>query len=408
MSELFHFQAGDWSLKQGHFDAAVRHFEKVLSSSTGHNRIVGLFELGEAFKLNYCINAAILCYEKVLSMLKEDIDAKVSAEIRRATESNIEFCNGIRNIRSTLNTIFQPIRMSIEPINSCNYSCYKCLYPKMKRKKTRLDPERYEKFLSSWARRFGEFEEIIFTGGGEALLHKRLPEIIRISSKWMPHSRLSIGTNLSLLTETLARELIDAGLKNWEVSFDTDDRDEYRKITGVNSFDIVIKNIEMLWDALDKGKKGALEVAAHRPFDEHYFDKIGEIASLIRGMCTNLRHSPYSTLMGRKNSLELELWEQSMNFDAPIHGACLELWGHLVVTSDGNIRRCCSDMFDCPDQETLGNIFKQTLDEIINNENRRTVQNKIRVHDIKDLYLCGRCHCHYQDTSIFKVGYKYS
>jgi len=402
MSELFHYQAGNHSLRQGYFDAAVRHYETFLRSSTGQNRMVGLFEMGEAFKLNSCFNTAILCYEKILDMPTQGIDPAVADDIRRKVQADMELCDKLRNYTHPLNALFQPRALVIEPTNACNYSCYKCLHPAMKRKKTKLDPEQYEKFLSGWARRFGEFEEITFTGGGEALLHKGLTDIVRSSSKWMPHSCLTIGTNLSLLSEVRARELIEAGLKNWKVSLDTDDRAEHEKITGQDTFEVVIGNIEMLWSVLDEGKRGQLEVAAHRPLDGQYSEKMREIFNLVNGKCTVFRRSPYHSLMGRKENAELKLWEQTMDFDAPLHKVCLELWHNLVVTADGDIRRCCSDMFDCPDAELFGNIFTQTLDEIISNEKRRTVQTKIQTGATSDLYLCNRCFALYDHTSTFK------
>ncbi len=409
MSEVFEFQAGEEALRRGHCDAAMRHFEKVLSFSAGQNRMLGLFELGEAFKLNSCLTSAILCYEEAMRMPTDGINTNVADEIRAVAGSQIVFCKQIMNIRSPLGAIFHPKRLSIEPINSCNYSCYKCLYPGMQRKKTQLDPSAYEGFISNWARRFGQFEEIIFTGGGEALLCKRLEEIVRISSRWMPQASLNIGTNLSLLTRERAEALIAEGLKNWEVSLDTDDPEEQKMITGgVDSFDRVIKNIGILWKALDNGRAGTLEIAAHRPLDERYQEKMDSIAALVDGMCSRFRCAPYSTLMGRKETPGMELWEKTMTFNEPPSPICLELWEHMVVTSDGAVRRCCSDMFDCPETETFGNIFANSLDEIVFNEKRAMVQNKMHGHDVKDLYLCNKCLVLYKDTSAHKVGDKYA
>lgn len=223
-------------------------------------------------------------------------------------------------------------------------------------------------------------------------------------SRWMPHAKLNIGTNLSLLTRARAEELIDAGLKNREVS---DDPEERRTITGVDSFDTVIKNIKMLWDVLDNGRRGTLEIAAHRPFDGQYLEKMDAIAALVDGACSQFRRGPYSTLMGRNGTPGMELWEETMRFDAPPSVTCLELWEHLVVTSDGAVRRCCSDMFDCPDAETFGNIFTQPLDEIVANEKRALVQSRVHSHDIQGLYLCSKCLALYKDTSAYKVADKY-
>jgi MoaA/NifB/PqqE/SkfB family radical SAM enzyme len=316
----------------------------------------------------------------------------------------------LKKIPCPLNSLFRPQRLLIEPVNVCNYSCYKCLYPQMKREKTRLDAHKYETFLANWARRCGTFEEILFTGGGEALLHKDLKEITLISKKHMPHAKLTVGSNLALLTEERAKELIAAGLNNWEVSFDTVNCEEHLQLTGKDTFDTVVKNIRILWRALGEGSGGTLEVAAHRPFDKDYLTRIDEIERMVRGYCSVFRSAPYTTLMRRNLHPGLELFEETINYDDPNPVICLEPWDFLIVTADGSVRRCCSDMFDCPEEESLGNVFTQDIDEIIRNKKRCELQKKLAEHDIGNLYICRHCYALFKHTSPFIVtdkGYNY-
>lgn len=407
MSEQFHFQSGQWSLDREHYDAGIRHFETLLNSAEGHNRMVGLFVLAEAHRLNCNFNTALICYEEVLRTNSDRVDPRVAGNLKSGALKNIEQCRALRNISATLNGIFRPKRLLIEPTNVCNYSCYKCLYPRMTRKKSRLDPEKYEGFLSRWAGRCGAFEEIIFTGGGEALLHRGLAEIVRISKRQMPASKLTVGSNLALLTEKRAVELVEAGLNNWEVSFDTVNRYEHLYLTENDTFDKVLENIKMLWKLLGEGSRGTLEVAAHRPFDGDYDRKIAEIEEIVRGHYTLFRHAPYTTLMGRNHFPGLELWDGKLSYDDPSPNVCLEPWEHLIVTADGSVRRCCSDMFDCPDEETFGNIFAQDLDEILRNGRRRELQRRLQERDLKGTYLCGnRCFALFLHTSPVHVGCK--
>lgn len=273
----------------------------------------------------------------------------------------------------------------------------------MKREKVRLDVQKYEKFLADWAKRCGTFEEILFTGGGEALLHKNLKEIILVSKMYMPYAKLTIGSNLALLTEERAIELIAAGLNNWEVSFDTVNNEEHLKLTGKDTFDTVIKNIGILWRALGEGNRGTLEVAAHRPFDKEYLTRIDEVERMVRGSCSVFRSAPYTTLMKRNIHPGLELFEETIDFNHPNPVICLEPWDFLIVTADGNVRRCCSDMFDCPEEELLGNVFTQDIDEIIRNKKRRELQKKLAEHDISGLYICNHCYALFKHTSPFIV-----
>ncbi|MGV8056601.1 MAG: radical SAM protein [Smithellaceae bacterium] len=390
MNEQFHFESGQVCLNKGNIEGAIIHFEKLLETAKGQIRMAGYFLLAEAYNIKLNFSTAIACYEEVIRMPAENIDPNVTAKLKGNAEQNIKILTEKNKVPYKISDhlIFHPTQLIIEPINVCNYSCYKCLYPEMKRKKTELDTHKYENFLFSWVKQCGFFEEIIFTGGGEALLHKKLKDIVLITKKYMPTSKLTVGSNLALLTDNMAKELIDAGLNNWEVSLDCDNRSDYLKLTKKDTFDIVIQNIKILWEALDEGRKGTLEVAAHRAFDNEFQNKITAIEKLISGHYTTFRHAPYLTLVRRNFYPGLELWEQTLNFNANPN-ICIEPWTELVVTADGSIRRCCSDMFDCPDEETLGNIFTEDLEAILTNKKRWEIQNKLVRKDIQNLYLCG-------------------
>ena len=71
---------------------------------------------------------------------------------------------------------------------------------------------------------------------------------------------------------------------------------------------------------------------------------------------------------------------------------CLEPWCHLVLTCRGSVRRCCSDMFDCPEGEELGNAFERPLEELLFSPRRLALQQALARGDYEGLYLCNRCH----------------
>lgn len=405
MSEKFSFDAGNAALSKGLYDTAVKHFERLLDSAQGLNRMIGFYLLAEAHRLSCNFKTALICYEEVLRLPSADIDPGVVEKLQRGARDAIDFCRPNKALYP-LNSILTPKMLIIEPANVCNHSCYKCLYPQMKRRKTFLDPEKYDVFLSKWSRRCGAFEEILFTGGGEPLLNNRLKEIILITKKHMPLTRLSIGSNLAVLTEEMAADLIAAGLNNWEVSLDAADKEQHRSLTGKDTFEKVLENLQMLWNALGEGRTGTLEVAAHSAFDEGYATRIEEIEQLVRGRCSLFRNAPYTTLMNRNLHPGLELFEQTINYSA-VPAICLELWQNLVVSAEGGVRRCCSDIFDCPDEETFGNVFTQDLEEILRNRKRWEVQQKIVSKDPRGLYLCGRCYALFKHTSPYSFGDKY-
>ncbi|GEM_PF-2990393 len=77
--------------------------------------------------------------------------------------------------------------------------------------------------------------------GGEPLLYNKLEEIIRFVHE---HNGIAeINTNGIALTQELTYKLKKAGLKIIKVSLPAFDKENYEKITGINAFETVIKNI---------------------------------------------------------------------------------------------------------------------------------------------------------------------
>lgn len=298
-----------------------------------------------------------------------------------------------RLLKKRLDKILIPKRLFFEPINICNYSCYKCLYPEMKRVKCEVDLQKYTNFLTNWNKDYGHFSVIEFTGAGEVLISKKFTKLVELTSKIMPRTTLVTTSNLSILTEEIAIELLNAGLRSWQVSLDSVNNAEYSKIVGTDKFDVnlIINNIKMLWELMkrDDNAGNKLVVTAHRPFDENYKEEMNKIVKRVELFCHKITKAPYQTLNSRKNGVDFELSEHGL-YNNKYKLPCDYLWTDLAVVSDGSVRVCCSDMFDSP--VDFGNVFKETPLSIINNINRRNYQKKMLKGDWETLYLCNKCH----------------
>jgi cyclic pyranopterin phosphate synthase len=84
--------------------------------------------------------------------------------------------------------------------------------------------------------------EVRFTGG-EPLLRRGLPDIIRRTAALTPRPETSITTNALGLTRT-ARALAEAGLDRVNVSLDTARREDFNTITRRDRFDDVVAGLE--------------------------------------------------------------------------------------------------------------------------------------------------------------------
>jgi cyclic pyranopterin phosphate synthase len=166
--------------------------------------------------------------------------------------------------------------LRISVTDRCNLNCFYC---KISEKCRYVEPSEilsYEEILevAKAANDLG-IDRIRLTGG-EPLMRKDLPRLLRMLSSECELSDLTITTNGVFLSE-YARELKNSGLHRVNVSLDTLSRRRYREITGKDRVDRVLKGIEA---AVKEGLTPVkINTVLMRGFNE---DEICEIAGLAR------------------------------------------------------------------------------------------------------------------------------
>jgi len=127
------------------------------------------------------------------------------------------------------------IRISIN--DECNLNCFYCHREGQIDSTKKMSPGEIEKILMV-AKELG-ISRVKLTGG-EPLIRKDLPHIIRRASEYM--SDVSLTTNGTLLGP-LAETLHEAGLNRVNISLDTLDGNRYGKITGKHLLEKVLDGI---------------------------------------------------------------------------------------------------------------------------------------------------------------------
>lgn len=298
----------------------------------------------------------------------------------------------VPRMRRLIKATPSPRRLIIEPFNVCNFACPKCLYPGMERPKASLDPALFRRFLVNWRERYGSFSQIEFTGAGEVLVLKSFGELIGTAAEIMPECHLATTTNLYLLDRERADVLVSSGLRRWQVSLDTIDPDRYRDVTGTGA-DIsrTLENLAMLFQTLERhpSPRNELVVVVHYFSETESADAVRDIVDRIAPICHRVQTAPYNSLNGRLEDGDY-LASEEKSYARTVAIPCEYLWKDLVVVSNGDVRLCCVDMFDSSNQ--LGNIFTDTVEEILANRTRLALQQVIYNCDYGRVPLCSRCH----------------
>ncbi len=290
--------------------------------------------------------------------------------------------------------IIAPIYVEISPVSFCNHKCIFCGIDFARDKGFKLEREALCKRLQE----MGEagVKSVMFAGEGEPLMHKDLPEFIRIShNNGMDVSVTSNGTlgNYDLWKEILPhltwiRFSVDAGTDEVHAAvhrvpesiFDKtinsiEKAVEVKKIYGLGvtigvQFLIIDENVHDIENALALFSKIGVDYVSLKPYSLHpqmlkkrdtvYADDvikhIDEIVDLYR-MKTGMN------IIFRKEALK-KYMEKAKMFQ---HCCALPFWGY--ISTNGDFYTC--SVFIGDERFKTGNIYENGMEHILFGEKRK-------------------------------------
>ncbi len=257
-----------------------------------------------------------------------------------------------------------PFRLGIDVSNGCNFSCVFCFqsietkYLNEMGFKAELMKMETFKNLTEQLRAFPDkFKSITFGGIGEPLLHKKLPQMIRMVKNTNKSEKISVVTNGSLLNNTFSKALIDAGLDEIIISIEALSSERYFEITKHKlDFEQYVDNIRFLYENKKTCKIFAKIVDVAFVDDNNseskfhkIFDNISDFA-YVESIVPRYKHVDYSTINCTDNILSLE---QKIRADI-----CSLPFYSLSIFASGSVSPCCVDYCETI---ILGNINEISL-----------------------------------------------
>ena len=259
-------------------------------------------------------------------------------------------------------------RIYIEITNACNLNCSFC--PDYKRKRRFMSEEEFEHIISEVSQ---YTKYIFFHVMGEPLLHPLLPRFLDIADRY--GLRVNITTNGVLLGERAdeligksALRQINVSLHSFDDNRQTMTKQQYMEnifkfIRDTRRFDtLVAMRLWNLDDTLENEKNGEMLRMIEKEFSLDY--RIDEAEFDARGL--TIRKNIFV------NQGKRFVWPSPDNEYIGDRGFCYGLRTHLAVLADGSVVPCC---LDSDGLLTLGNIYEQTLKEIVESERATAIYN---------------------------------
>ena len=152
-----------------------------------------------------------------------------------------------------------PLSMYIEPTRACNFKCFYCMHStrgvaggeleKMGFAIGHMDMELFDKLVRDIMEFPQQPKRICFSGLGEPLANKNLPEMIGKLRGAGFSGRIDVISNGSLLTHEMSDALIEAGISRIQISVQGLTDEKYREVSGVDiAMSQILDNISYFYE----------------------------------------------------------------------------------------------------------------------------------------------------------------
>ena len=285
--------------------------------------------------------------------------ARIRATARRAAEALLRReAKPIRRLLLATGRDRAPILpeiVQIESTNICNAKCVFCPRDEMHRKQGVMSRDLFRKIVDECAA-LG-ITHVRMHNYGEAFLDRYLTEKVRYA-KEKGIKEVGMISNGSLITEKVARGMVEARLDAINISIDAGGKDVFEATRIGLNYDKVIANVERLL-------RVRAELGRRRP-------KL--ILSFVRQDNSADEHAfieHWRKIADKIHITELHNWAGTLNRESDVNFPCYRPWLTFTVLWDGRVSLCCAD-FD--GKTILGDLNTQTIEQVWNGDAYRTAR----------------------------------
>jgi MoaA/NifB/PqqE/SkfB family radical SAM enzyme len=323
----------------------------------------------------------------------------ISKAIRESPASRINWV-----LRVLPTNRFVPEYVQIESTTKCNMKCKTCI--RSEKENYDIDMDFFKSIIDQlrWSR-FGTLQ-VDLTGVGEPFLNTNLVSMVEYAKRF--GFKIGFTTNLTVLNESIAEELVNKNLDYLYVSFDGATKETFEKLRIGANFEKVISNIKMLLKKRSQRRRSRPLIKLTATIS---YDNSKEIPDLIK-IAEDLKVN--SINFNRQIIPEKEHWKHEfrpvaawkqrakvaigrMAIPLKRPQPCVALKG-CYITYDGKVLPCNSLIQILPRKEyyrvQVGDLKHNTLNEIWFSKNYRLFRTHLALG--RQPFFCNYCPRPYQ------------
>lgn len=283
----------------------------------------------------------------------------IKSRVRKAAEHTLRSqARPVRKLMLATGRDRSPILpeiVQIESTNICNAKCVFCPRDEMHRRQGIMSFELFARIVDECAE-LG-ITHIRVHNYGEPFVDRKLVDKVRYA-KQKGIAEVGMISNGSLITEAVARGMIDAGLDAINISVDASGKAVFESTRIGLKYDKVIANIERLVRLrAESGKRRPKLILSfvrqNNSADEQAF----------------IEH--WRKIADKIHITDLHNWGGTLHQQSDVNYPCYRPWLTFTVLWDGRVSLCCAD-FD--GHTILGDMNTSSIKDIWNNDLYRQVR----------------------------------
>jgi molybdenum cofactor biosynthesis enzyme MoaA len=277
-----------------------------------------------------------------------------------------------------------PDHIQIQTITGCNARCIFCPNGKTRRnipKGRRMDRDLYhsivDQSIEMGIRRYSVYLM------NEPMLDRELPErVAYITARIKKPQYVKVTSHGGLLTERMAKGLLDSGLSKLKISVQSLDAKTYRQIMGL-PLEKTLKNIDRFLALKKQGgyKRPKLEIVMVDSVQTH--DEIPRIRQYWQDRNIKLYIEPVENRADQHNIRDTAVGALKLK----AFSWCRRLMEQIYILYDGRMLQCCADW---EQQSVMGDLTKDRLSDIWHGKLYSDYRHRFAGGDLRGM-ICACC-----------------
>ena len=277
-----------------------------------------------------------------------------------------------------------PDHVQIQAITGCNAGCIFCPNGKTKRnipRGRRMDWDLYRSIVDqSIALGIRRYSVYLMN---EPMLDRELPKRVEyVSSRIKRPQYVKVTSHGGLLTERMARGLLDSGLNKLKISVQSLNPKTYRDIMGLD-LSKTLSNIDRLLALKQQGgyKRPRLEIVMVDSVQTH--NEIPDIRRYWQERDIKLYIEPVENRADQQNIRDAAVGARKLK---PFSW-CRRLMEQIYILYDGRMLQCCADW---EQRSVMGDLKQESLADIWHGRHYSDYRHRFAAADVKGM-ICADC-----------------